>query len=286
MRRDPIRSLFDRLARRIAYEVHRPRIFSAPHDAYLAIATLRERHAGIRAALSASEMKVFSQNGEDGVIAEIFARIGTESRFFVEFGVEDGRECNTRFLADVLGWGGVYFEVDDRGFQLLKARMCNRTDIRVLQEMVTPENVNEVFAAASIPEEFDLLSIDIDGQDYWVWRALEGFRPRVLVIEHNSTLPLGELLVEPSGHAGDGTDYWGASLSAMEALGESKGYRLVHTDLTGVNAFFVRSDLVAPFDEAVRHGQDPFLRGHRGAEDPLGREYQRLNATPPPSQGE
>src|SRR3974390_384214 len=109
--RDPVRRVADRVARRIAFEIRRTAdpLPLQTREQYLAIALMRDRrqHDGD---LSASELRVFSQNGEDGVLGEIFARIGADHRFFVEFGVEDGVECNTRFLAEVLGWSGVYIE--------------------------------------------------------------------------------------------------------------------------------------------------------------------------------
>ena len=246
--RDPVRRFIDRIARRIAYEVKKsspPRLEA--REQYLAVALLRDRYKDDDG-LSAAELCVFSQNGEDGVLAEIFSRIGVEKRFFVEFGVEDGVECNTRFLAEVLGWSGVYFECDPDGFEALAQRLSNRPDLSVAQRMMTPANINEEFAAAGVPGEFDLLSVDVDGQDYWIWEALEGYSPRVVVIEYNSGLAAEESRVEPkTSRAWDETDYFGASLGAIRALGEGKGYRLVHCELAGVNAFFVREDLAAPF---------------------------------------
>jgi hypothetical protein len=242
--REPLHRLIDRLARRIAYEVRKD---IPAHQQYLAIAWLRDRYKHDEG-LSAAELRVFSENGEDGVLAEIFSRIGIEKRFFVEFGVGNGIECNTRFLAEVLGWSGVYFESDRGPFEALAQRLSNRPDIAVAQQVVTPANINDLFAAAAVPTEFDLLSIDVDGQDYWIWEALEEHSPRVVILEYNSSLAAEERLVERRGsHVWDETDYFGASLGAIRELGEKKGYRLVHCELAGVNAFFVREDLAAPF---------------------------------------
>ena len=245
--RDPLRRLVDRLARRIAYEVRNDRRrYGETREQYLAIASLRERYNDD--GLSAAELRVFSQNGEDGVLAEIFSRIGVEARFFVEFGVGSGVECNTRFLAEVLGWSGVYFECDPRGFDALSRRLDNRPDITIAQRLVTPANVNDEFAAADVPVEFDLLSIDVDGQDYWIWEALDGYSPRVVVIEYNSSLAADERLVEPK----NVSSAWTSATSSERpwvrcARGEAKGYQLVHCELSGVNVFFVREDLAAGF---------------------------------------
>jgi hypothetical protein len=111
--------------------------------------------------------------------------------------------------------------------------------------MITPANVQQLFAAADVPPEPAVLSIDVDGSDYWIWEAIDNYRPRVVVIEYNSTLDPHRRLVQPAElkDGWDGTDYFGASLAAMRALGERKSYRLVHAELCGVNAFFVRQDL-------------------------------------------
>ncbi len=120
--------------------------------------------------------------------------------------------------------------------------------------MVTPTNIEEIFSRAGVPAEPDVLSIDIDGGDYWIWEAIANYRPRVVVVEYNSTIDPGRRLVQPRERTSwDGTDFFGASLAALRALGESKGYRLVHTELTGLNAFFVREDLAGErFSQADR----------------------------------
>ena len=271
--RGPLRRLGDVVSRRIAHEVNKdprrapePAIDLSPPDTYWKygqIAMLAARYGYTAESLSAAELRVFSQNGEDGVLAEILSRIGVEHRYFLEFGVGDGTQCNTRFLADVLGWSGVYFECNPPEFERLRRRLESRDDITTLQKMVTPENVNELFSEAGVPTEFDVLSIDIDGQDYWVWQAIEGIEPRVVVIEYNSTIPAAERLVEPRGYQWDKSNFVGASLGALEKLAADKGYRLVHTELAGVNAFFVRGDLADPFprDAVIPRGSNFALTG-------------------------
>ena len=248
-------------------------------SAYQALATLSDRYRGLSTdppghvrdgALTPFELRVFSQNGEDGVLAEILARIGVEARHFVEFGVETGVEANCVYLADVLGWAGLFIESDDHFFPELAAKYRASGRVDTVKAMITPENFEEVLAAAGVPAEPDVLSIDIDGGDYWVWESLENHRPRVVVIEYNSSLDPQRKLVQPSDapHEWDGTDYYGASLGALRALGERKGYRLVHTELCGVNAFFVRDDLAGarfpPASEiAQRAVPNYFMRGQR-----------------------
>jgi glycosyltransferase involved in cell wall biosynthesis len=254
---------------------------------YTALALLGERYARIstqppgaagRGPLTPFELRVFSQNGEDGVLAEILTRIGVGVRTFVEFGVESGAEGNCVSLADLLGWQGVFIDCDEVFFPRLERKYRGNANVRTLQAMVTPENVEELFAAAGVPAEPDILSIDVDGADYWIWEALEAHRPRVVVIEYNSAIDPRRRLVQPRDHPGwDGTDFFGASLGALRALGERKGYRLVHTELSGVNAFFVRDDLVegrfGPADEVVVRGFPNYFQS--GYSHPVDLEQRR-----------
>jgi len=245
---------------------------------YLALAELERRHGTISAtagadvqsgALTPFELRVFSQNGEDGVLAEILRRVGVgEQRFFVEFGVESGREGNCVYLADVAGWRGLFIDGDERFFGALQRKYRAAEHVATTLAMVTPENVQELFAAARVPPEPAMLSIDVDGADYWIWDAIEDYRPRVVVVEYNSALDPRRRLVQPADHKGgwDGSNYYGASLAAMRALGERKGYRFVHAELSGVNAFFVREDLAEgrmpdAAEVALRGAPNYFQRG-------------------------
>lgn len=212
------------------------------------------------------ERSWYSQNGEDGILQLIFHKIGTKSRFCVEFGVENGYQCNTRRLIERCGWTGLLMD----GAEYREYRLPVR------REYITAENVNAVFAKHAVPSEFDLLSIDVDGNDYWIWRAIEGYSPRVVVIEYNASVPLSESRTIPYDpqFRWDGTNYFGASLLALQRLGRAKGYTLIGCDSHGVNAFFVRDDelqgrfLVRPIESAYappRYGQivDGRFIGHR-----------------------
>jgi hypothetical protein len=230
------------------------------------------------APLTPFERSSFSQNGEDGVIAEILDRIGLTSRWFVEFGIEDGSQGNCVALAHEGSWSGLFIECDDHNYAILEDRWRDRPEIRALHAAVTADTVNELFARAGVPAEPDVLSIDVDGNDYWIWEAVEGYRPRLLVIEYNASLDPAAPVAMPrdDGHGWDGTDYFGASLGAFRHLARRRGYRLVHTDSVGVNAFFVRDDLAAPFpaEESVplhppAYGADG--GGHR--RDPQARPF-------------
>lgn len=221
---------------------------------YLAIAELLRRHAGQSAPplpkgapddLTRFELRACSQNGEDGVLAEILQRIGIHNQWFVEFGIEKGNEGNCVFLADLLGWSGLFLEADPAYHATVNRKYRANPRVNTLNATVTVENVEGIFAQSALPRVFDVLSIDIDGNDYWIWKAIERYEPRVVVIEYNSALDPTQRLVQsydPQWTWG-GTDSYGASIAALRTLGSKKGYRLVHTELTGVNALFVKEDL-------------------------------------------
>jgi len=184
--------------------------------------------------LNLFEQKIYSQNGEDGILKTIFYKIGTTNKFCVEFGVGGGGECNTRYLIEKQGWN--FLQMDSRG----------KSTSSIKKELITAENVNSIFKKYKVPKQFDLLSIDIDFNDYWVWQAIQGYSPRVVVIEYNASIPpTRSEVVRYDPHARwDGTNYFGASLLALEKLGKAKGYTLVACERRGVNAFFVRDDLI------------------------------------------
>jgi hypothetical protein len=225
--------------------------------------------------------KVWSQNDEDGILEEIFRRIGTASGLpsgsFVEFGVSHGRECNTLKLL-VEGWRGLWMEYDPamcERIRLVFAAPLGEGRLELQQTAVSIDNINALLAASKNAStgELDLLSIDIDGNDYHVMQALT-VRPRVLVVEYNGKYPPPMDLVpeyRPS-HFWDGSDYAGSSLQALANLGERMGYRLVGTNLLGVNAFFVRQDLAGDkfaqggaavlFNPARYHLTPGYVAGH------------------------
>ncbi len=260
---------------------------------YLALAELARRHRVVGSdpaveaapsALTGLELRGYSQNGEDGVLAEILRRIGAPSRFFVEFGVESGAEGNCVYLADVAGWDGLFMEADDRMFSALARKYQARPGIRTIQALVTAENIETLLTEAEVPEEPDVMSIDVDGQDYWIFEALEQYRPRVVVIEYNSALDPHRRLVQPRDlTAWDGTAYFGASLGAIRQLAEGKGYRLVHAELAGVNAFLVREELAAgrfPAPDAVilRGAPNYYQTGYHHPADAQNRRYLDLDS--------
>jgi hypothetical protein len=226
--------------------------------------------------LTRHEAQVFSQNGEDGIIAEIFTRIGVRDRVFVEFGVGDGMENNTTYLL-FQGWTGFWFDGDESNLQAIRKsfeQAVRGNRLVAAQEFFSAERAAEILAKHQVPKEYDLLSLDIDRNTSWIWRSLGEYRPRVVVIEYNASIPpQDEWEIEYRADATwDGTLRFGAGLRTLQRIGAEMGYVLVGCDLSGTNAFFVRKDLVsdkfsAPFT-AENHHEPPryFLSrawGHR-----------------------
>jgi hypothetical protein len=234
--------------------------------------------------LNRHEAQVFSQNGEDGIIAEIFRRIGTITRVFVEFGAGDGMENNSTYLL-YRGWSGFWFDADEANLQALTqvfAQPIKDQRLVAAREFFTAETAAGILKKHKVPRQFDLLSLDIDRNTSWVWRSLHEFAPRVVVVEYNASIPpQDEWEIPYRADAGwEGTIRFGAGLRTLQALGEQFGYALVGCDLSGTNAFFVRKDLAADkFEEpftAENHYEPPryFLMrtwGHRRAFDDTSR---------------
>lgn len=184
--------------------------------------------------LHSHHAKHFSQNGEDGVIERLFALFGTTNRYYVEIGTGDGSECNTRWLREQHGWSGVMLDC-----------AYGNPSIGLYQEFITADNVNEMLARYGVPQEFDLLSIDIDGQDYWLWEAMATrWKPRVLVIEYNAGVPQDIPLTIPydTSYRWCGQPNTGQSLSALQKVSSRNGYSLLYA--TPPNAFLARTSIL------------------------------------------
>lgn len=193
--------------------------------------------------------KVYSQNDEDGILHEIFNRIGTTSRTFIEFGVQNGLECNSHLLL-FYGWKGLWIEGSDEYCEEIHTRfrpVIENGQLQVMNAFVTRENINSLIEniQGGGYKEIDLLSIDIDGNDVYVWEAITAVNPRVVVIEYNGKFPPDLVWRQAynQGHVWNGSDWHGASLKALEESARRKGYTLTGTNLNGCNAFFVRKEL-------------------------------------------
>jgi hypothetical protein len=203
------------------------------------------------------EFRAYSQNGEDGILLYIFSLIGFKSRQTVEICAGDGIECNTANLIVNHSCYGLLIDGDrarvEKGRRFY--RSCSDTSAwppKFINAWITRESINSLIAGAGFEGEVDLLSIDIDGMDYWLWREIDAIQPRVVVIEFNHLWGAGKAVTVPYDPAFQaemtphGADYHGASLSAMIKLGREKGYRFVGCEKYGFNAFFLRDSLGLP----------------------------------------
>ena len=204
--------------------------------------------------------KVYSQNDEDGIFAEIFKRIGVENGTFCEIGVENGLECNSLYLLHK-GWRGAWIEGNGEQEAPIREKFSELMRLNRLSVAIgyaTPDNVNEVLAQSLAAigldaSALDMLSIDIDGMDIYLLEALT-FAPKVICVEYNAKFPppLSKKPVFNAEHKWKGTDYMGSSLVAFAEVATQKGYSLVATNITGANAFFVRNDLLGDgFDRSL-----------------------------------
>jgi len=214
--------------------------------------------------------QVSSQNDEDGIIHEIFRRIGTSNRIFAEVGVGNGTENNTAFLLSQ-GWKGFWIDGSDAFLRAINARRDLQNGCLTSRVFfVDKENIAGCFEQLGVPRDFDLLSLDVDQNTFYIWEALREFAPRVVVVEYNAAIPpdIDWKVRYVANRTWDGTQNFGASLKAFETLGSQLGYSLVGCDFNGVNAFFVRNDLVAdkfaePFT-AENHYEPPrYAHAHR-----------------------
>ena len=195
-------------------------------------------------ALMARRFRLYSQNEEDGIVLALLKAAGVGGRRFVEIGSgsSGGNSC---VLAFEMGWTGLMVESRPEFADRLRRKLAHNPRVAVAASFVTPDNVNELVRSHNLSGEVDVLSIDIDSTDYWVFEALEACTARVVVIEYNALFGPDRAVTIPNGPrpAGASGDYVGASLAALEKLARRKGYGLVLCEDTGINAFFLRDGL-------------------------------------------
>jgi len=204
--------------------------------------------AGLHApGFETNEWGFHSQHGEDAYTLELLSRIGAPRKTFLEIGIQDGLECNTATLAMHFGWQGVMLEGDAELAEEAAVNYRGLPGVCVRQAFVNRENINDLLRETRVDPEADLLSIDIDGNDYWVWEAMQDFRPRVVIVEFNGyfgersvTIPYDPGFVH---RARTPRGYGGASLTAFTKLAKRKGYVLVGG--VACNACFVLSSALA-----------------------------------------
>jgi hypothetical protein len=197
--------------------------------------------------------KVFSQFDEDGIIQYLIHRLPIKSKTFIEFGVENYEESNTRFLLLNDHWQGMVLDARASDIRYIQQdRIYWQYDLQARCTWITRENIDALLQSAGFGEDVGLLSIDIDGNDYWIWEAIQSIRPAIVVVEYNSLLGLRPIAV-PYREDFDRADahysnlYYGASLGALHHLAQKKGYLLLGSNIWGHNAFFVRADIAGEF---------------------------------------
>jgi hypothetical protein len=203
------------------------------------------------ASLRDAEFKVFSQFGDDGIIQYLIHRLSPLPDSFVEFGVEDYRESNTRFLLLNDNWRGLVLDSNQKNIsRIQESEIYWRHTLTAKSAWITRDNINHLLRDAGFVGDIGLLSIDIDGNDYWVWEKLDAVNPVVTIVEYNSvfgpdlavTIPYDPNFARYKVHFSG--QFWGASLSALHLLAKRKGYSLVGCNSGGNNAYFIRSDRI------------------------------------------
>jgi len=237
--------------------------------------------------IAQSEFRVFSQWGEDGIIQSILNILDLKEKVFVEFGVQDYSESNTRFLLTNNNWSGLVIDGSPENINFIKRDSIYwRYNLKAECCFITKENINDILLRNGMTGEIGLLSIDIDGNDYWVWKEITCIKPAIVVVEYNArfgkeravTIPYDPKFIRTTAHYS--SIYYGASLRALQIAGLEKGYELVGCNTAGNNAFFIRRDLlISPLralsvQDAYVCNQFRESRGVDGALNFLSREQE------------
>jgi hypothetical protein len=226
-----------------------------------------------------AEFRVFSQFGEDGIIQYLVNKVPIPNKIFVELGVGDYTESNTRFLLMNDNWQGKIVNSGTKHIEFLHSEkagdFCYRFSIDPVSAFIDKKNVNAIITGFEIPKDIGLLSIDLDGIDYWIWQAITTISPRIVIVEYNSTLGADFAITVPYKKDFDRTKehysnmYFGSSLRALCILAETKGYQFVGSNSAGVNAFFVRKDIVGKLPKLT--AQEGYIKNlYRESKDPAG----------------
>jgi hypothetical protein len=247
------------------------------------------RTHGIYQNIHDSEFQVFSQFGDDGILQYLIDQAKPSIEKFIEFGVENYSEANTRFLLLNNNWSGLIIDGDPVNMDFVRrSHDFWRYDLQAVSQFIDRDNINALFEKAGFTGEIGLLSVDIDGNDYWVWEAIHVVNPVIVTVEYNSVFGAERAVTIPYDGAFNRTSahfsnlYWGTSLKALCLLAEKKGYSFVGCNSAGNNAHFVRKDKVGRIP--VKRAEDGFVESKfRESRDKQGnltylREKQRLEA--------
>jgi len=223
------------------------------------------------------EFKVFSEWGEDGLIQYLINTIPIESKTFVEFGIQNYQESNTRFLLQHDNWSGLVLDCSEADIAAVRrSPLYARYNLKAVHAWVDRTNINELLTANGVKGDIGLLSIDIDGNDYWVWEAITSVSPRIVICEYNSLFGPSRKVSIPYASDFDRMQahysglYFGASIAALAGLAATKGYSLIASNSSGGNLFFVRNDVLSTL--RPRSPSEAYVRCQfRQSRDPAGR---------------
>ncbi len=208
------------------------------------------------ASLSEVEFKVFSQWGDDGIIQWLTHNISFPSQTFVEFGVGNYRESNTRFLMMNDNWSGLVLDGSETNVaEITNSEYFWKYDLTAKTAFVDTGNINNLLSSSNLSNEVGILHIDLDGNDYWIWKEINAISPAVVILEYNSVFGIDRAISIPYDKAFNRISarysnlYFGASLRALHRLSESRGYAFIGCNSAGNNAYFIRKDKL---NDAVR----------------------------------
>ena len=208
--------------------------------------------------LSEIEFSGFSQWGEDGIIDWLIEKLPGIPETFVEFGVADYRESNTRLLLNLRNWRGFVMDGSSEHINNIKSQNVSwRHDLTTNCAFIDKDNINQLIGASGMSGDIGLLSVDIDGNDYWVWQAINVVNPAIVICEYNATFGDIHQISVPYKASFQRTNahhsnlYFGASLPALIELGLQKGYVFVGTNSNGCNAFFVQKDIASTITDCI-----------------------------------
>lgn len=197
------------------------------------------------------EFQIFSQFGDDGIIQYLINNIDVYNNTFIEFGVENYEEANTRFLLECYNWKGLVIDSDLNNIQHIKEQNYYwRNQLIAAADFITKKNINQILQKNNFIGDIGILSIDIDGNDYWIWKEISIVNPAIVIIEYNARFGYEESLTIPyienfnRKNSEVSKIYYGASLAALTKLAKQKNYSLICTNSNGNNAYFVKNELI------------------------------------------
>jgi hypothetical protein len=227
--------------------------------------------------LSEVEFRVFSQWGEDGIVEWLAEHVAVPNERFIEFGVETFREANCRFLMQNRNWKGLVFDGSAENIAALATEQAFwMHDLTAKSAFVTAENINGLIRDAGFAGPLGILSLDVDGNDFWIWESITNVEPAIVICEYNPIFGDTRAVTVPYDSAFRRFDahysglYFGASIAALKHLGSRKGYTFVGTNTNGINAFFVKDSLAVPLLQLIEAAK-AFPSRHRDSRDQHGR---------------